>query len=166
MSSPGPQPPVRPTDVAALHDRLRRRGATVAVAESLTAGLLAAALTEPPGASASFRGGVVVYASDLKVSLGGVPQAVLDAHGAVSAEVAAALAAGVRRRLTASFGVALTGVAGPDSPDGHPVGLVFVAVSGGRQPLVRRLTLAGDRRSVRGGAVAAALELLAEAVTG
>lgn len=155
-----------PVDVAALHERLRRQGATVAVAESLTAGLLAAALTEPPGASGSFRGGVVVYASDLKVSLGGVPPAVLDAHGAVSAEVAAALAAGVRGRLAASYGVALTGVAGPEPADGHPVGLVFVAVAGGRKPLVRKLTLAGDRRSIRAGAVAAALELLADAVIG
>jgi nicotinamide-nucleotide amidase len=141
--------------------RLRAAGQTVAVAESLTAGLLGAALTDVPGSSAVFRGGVQVYATDLKASLAGVPDDVLARHGAVSAETAAALADGVRGRLGADWGVGLTGVAGPDPQEGKPPGTVHVAVAGpGQDPLVRSRRLPGDRARVRLLAVAVALDLL------
>jgi PncC family amidohydrolase len=143
-----------------IHRMLRERGHTVAVAESLTGGLLGGALTEMPGSSASFRGGVIAYATDLKESLAGVPGPLLDAEGPVSAEVAASMAAGVRDRLGATYGVALTGVAGPDPQDGHPPGTVFVGVAAPAAGHVRALTLPGDREEVRRAAVVAALELL------
>jgi nicotinamide-nucleotide amidase len=141
--------------------RLAARGQTVAVAESLTAGLAGAALTEVPGSSAVFRGGVQVYATDLKARLAGVPQDVLDAHGAVSAQTAAAMADGVRRACDADWGLALTGVAGPDSQEGQPPGTVHVAVAGpGGQTGVRSRRLPGDRQRVRLLAVTLGLDLL------
>lgn len=150
-------------DVAAsVHAVLLARGGTVAVAESLTGGLLGAALTSTPGSSATFRGGFVVYATDLKETVAGVPGPLLDAEGPVSAQVAAALAAGARDRLGATYGVGLTGVAGPDAQDGHPVGTVYVAVAGPGGGDVRTLALAGDRASIRAAAVAAALDLLVD----
>jgi nicotinamide-nucleotide amidase len=150
-------------DVAALLKRLASRGETLAVAESLTGGLLAATVVEVPGASAVFRGGLVVYATDLKASLAGVPSPLLYARGPVDPEVAAALAAGVRRRCGADWGVATTGVAGPDPADGVPVGTVYVAVAGPHSAgEVRRLDLGGDRAQIREAAVAAALDLLDE----
>lgn len=145
---------------ADIHRLLAARGETVAVAESLTAGLLGAALTEMPGSSATFRGGVIVYATELKESLAGVPGPLLDAQGPVSAEVAAAMAAGVRDRLGATYGVALTGVAGPDPQGGHPPGTLFVAVAAPDGGHVRQLTVPGDRAEVRRAAVVVALELL------
>jgi nicotinamide-nucleotide amidase len=151
---------------ARVHELLRAQEATVAVAESLTGGLLGAALTSTPGSSATFRGALVVYATDLKQSLAGVPGPLLDAEGPVSAHVAAALAAGARDRLTATYGVGLTGVAGPDPQDGHDVGTVFAAVAGPGGGEVRALRLTGDRAAIRAGAVAAALGLLAEVVHG
>ena len=140
--------------------RLRDGGETVAVAESLTAGLVGATLTQVPGSSAVFRGGLLVYATDLKASLAGVPQAVLAEHGAVSARTACALAEGVRLRLGATYGLALTGVAGPDAQEGHPPGTVFVAVADGVGVTSRALRLPGDRERVRLLAVTAALDLL------
>ena len=148
------------TTAAAVHQLLLARGDTVAVAESLTGGLLAAALTDTAGASATFRGGLVVYATDLKATLAAVPEPLLSSHGAVSAEVAAALAAGARDRLGATYGVGVTGVAGPDPQEGQPPGTVFVAVAGPGSGDVRRLTLAGDRPAVRTGAVDAAIGML------
>lgn len=151
------------TDAADIHAALVRRGETLAVAESLTGGLLAARLTETPGASTTFRGGLVVYATDLKTSLAGVPASLLVEHGPVHEEVALALARGACRVCDADWGVGLTGVAGPDSQGGRPVGTVCIAVvrgdttgfSGCRQ-------LAGGRQEVRAGAVQAALDSLAE----
>lgn len=148
------------TDLLALHERLRAARATVAVAESLTGGLLCAALTETPGASATMRGGVVVYATELKAVLAGVPAALLAERGPVDRDVAAALAAGVRTRLAATFGVGVTGVAGPDPQDGHPVGTVFAAVAGPSGDRVDALRLSGDRGEIRSAAVAACLALL------
>ena len=102
-------------------------GQTVATCESLTAGLLAATLADVPGASAALRGGLVTYATDLKHTLARVPQEVLVAHGPVARETAIAMARGVRDVCGADWGVSLTGVAGPDPQDGHPVGEVWVA---------------------------------------
>jgi nicotinamide-nucleotide amidase len=141
---------------------LKARRATVAVAESLTGGLLTAALTSPAGASAVVRGGLVVYATDLKAALAGVPAPLLDAQGAVSPDVAAALAAGARDRLGATYGLSLTGVAGPDPQGDTPVGTVFAGIAGPGGGEVRRLALAGDRAAIRAGSVRAALDLLAE----
>jgi len=147
-----------------VHGLLAARGATVAVAESLTGGLLGAALTDMPGASRTFRGGVLAYATDLKGALLGVPHPLLEAEGAVSAQVAAAMAAGIRDRLGATYGVALTGVAGPDLQEGHPAGTVFVAVAGPSGGQVRALRLPGGRAEIRSGAVDAALEMLRDVV--
>ncbi len=147
--------------IDALVRRLVERGETLAVAESLTGGLLAAEIVSVPGVSATFRGGVVVYATDLKHRLGGIPEPMLTAHGPVDPEVAAALAAGVRRTCTSDWGLATTGVAGPAAQGGVPVGTVYVAVAGpGNTGEVREVHLAGDRAAVRAGAVEAALDLL------
>jgi nicotinamide-nucleotide amidase len=151
---------------AALIATLTRRGQTLAVAESLTGGLVAAALTEVPGASAVFRGAVVAYATDLKAALLGVDAAVLAEHGAVSPDVAGAMATGVRARLGATFGLATTGVAGPDAAEGKPVGTVYIAASSGEpgrpggQTQVRHLALHGNRDDIRGQTVAQVLALL------
>jgi nicotinamide-nucleotide amidase len=156
--SAGP-PPATPKQVL---DALVAAGATVAVAESLTGGLLTAALTEPAGASNAVRGGLVVYATDLKATLAGVPVPLLDAEGPVSPDVAGALAAGARDRLGATYGLGVTGVAGPDPQGGRPVGTVYVALAGPRGGRVQQLTLSGDRAAIRAAAVDAALaELLA-----
>jgi nicotinamide-nucleotide amidase len=140
--------------------RLRARGQTVAVAESLTGGLVAAALTDIPGSSASFRGGIVSYATELKASLLGVDAAMLARHGAVYAPVAAAMATGVRTRLGASYGLATTGVAGPEPQDGQPVGTVHIAVSADDDTVVQTIALAGNRGQVRRLTVENALGLL------
>jgi nicotinamide-nucleotide amidase len=142
-------------------NRLAIRGQTIAVGESLTGGMFAAALTAVPGASAVFRGGVVSYATDLKASLLGVPAALLDAHGAVHPAVASAMAEGARQRMTATVGAATTGVAGPDPQDGQPVGTVYIAVSSaGGGTAVRSLALSGDRRQIRQATVDRLLGLL------
>lgn len=150
-------------DPARLLAALRARDATVAVAESLTAGLVCARLADAPGVSKALRGGVVVYATDLKATLGGVPAKVLDVHGPVSEPTARALASGVRFRLAATYGLAVTGVAGPDPQQGLPVGTVFAAISGPRDAdQVRRLELTGDRAAIRRAAADATLQLLAD----
>jgi nicotinamide-nucleotide amidase len=141
-------------------DLLAERRQTLAVAESLTGGLIAATITEVPGASAVLRGGVVAYATELKAVLLDVPRRLLDMHGPVHPEVAAAMADGARLRLGASFGVSATGVAGPDPQDGHPPGTVHIAVSAEGDNVVRTVALAGDRAAVRGQTVAASLALL------
>jgi len=140
---------------------LLARGLTVAVAESLTGGLLSAALSRSPGASKTFRGGLVVYATDLKTTLAGVPQPLLDAQGPVSTDVAAALARGVRHRLDADLGIGITGVAGPDPVGELPPGTVFMAVAGEGVGEVIRADLTGSRAEIREAAVAAALRALA-----
>jgi nicotinamide-nucleotide amidase len=144
---------------------LTARGQTLAVAESLTGGLLAAALTSVPGASAVFRGGVIAYATDLKAAILGVPADLLECRGAVDPEVAAAMATGVRSRMAATIGAATTGVAGPDPSDGKPVGTVYIAVSVGpgapvASMAVRSLALRGSRDEIRRETVARCLRLL------
>jgi nicotinamide-nucleotide amidase len=135
---------------------------TLATAESLTGGLVAATIVEVPGVSAVFRGGVVVYATELKHALAGVPEDLLKERGAVDPDVALALAAGARERCDADWGVATTGVAGPEPQDGKPVGLVYVAVAGPAGTTVRELRLAGSRAEIRGGSVTAVLDLLTD----
>jgi nicotinamide-nucleotide amidase len=148
------------TTPAAVSARLGEIGATVAVAESLTGGLLCAALTDPAGASAIVRGGLVVYATDLKSALAGVSEALLAERGAVDPDVALALARGARSRLDATFGVGVTGVAGPDPQDGKPVGTVFAAVAGPPGDVVQDYRLTGERAAIRAAAVQVCLALL------
>jgi nicotinamide-nucleotide amidase len=148
---------------------LTERGQHIAVAESLTGGLLAAALTGIPGASAAFRGAVVAYATELKATILGVPAGLLERHGAVHPDVAAEMAAGVRRQLGAAVGAATTGVAGPDPADGQPVGTVYIAVStgpaaAGPGSTVRSLALRGSRDQIRRETVAQCLRLLLTAL--
>jgi nicotinamide-nucleotide amidase len=140
------------------------RDETVATAESLTGGLVAAALTTVPGSSAVVRGGVVAYATELKAALLGVPADLLERHGAVHGAVAEAMAEGARDRLGASTGVATTGVAGPDPAEGKPVGMVFVAVAGPGGLASRQLALTGDREEIRAATVASVLGLLISAL--
>lgn len=149
---------VAPALVAALTER----GETVATAESLTAGLVCATLTEVPGSSAVVRGGLVVYATDLKARLAGVDAALLARHGAVHPEVAAQLAAGARDRCDADWGLGLTGVAGPSAQDGVEPGVVYLGLAWAGKKTVRTHHFEGDRRAVRTKAVLAALELLWE----
>lgn len=134
----------------------------MAVAESLTGGLVAAALTDIPGASVVVRGGVLAYATDVKAHVLGVNEVLLAQVGAVDADVAEQMASGVRSLMGATYGLATTGVAGPDRVDGKPVGTVYVAVVGPDSSRVKALSLSGDRGDIRAGSVLAALTLLAE----
>lgn len=140
--------------------RLAVAGQTLAVAESLTGGLLAARLVDIPRASAVFRGAIVAYTTDLKQVLLGVDADLLARHGAVQAQVAAQMAGGVRERLGATWGLATTGVAGPDPQDGRPPGTVFVGLAGPDGVRTVNFVLTGDRAQVRGATVDAALALL------
>src|SRR5689334_1952819 len=132
---------------------LRERRQSLAAAESLTGGLLAATIVDVPGASVVFRGGLVVYATDLKRDLAGVPGPLLAERGPVDPDVALALADGARRVCRADWGVATTGVAGPDPQNGIPVGTLYVACRGPAGGEVRGMTLDGDRPGIRAGAV-------------
>jgi nicotinamide-nucleotide amidase len=153
------------TDVVRL---LTVRGQTLAVAESLTGGLVAAEITSVPGASKAFLGSVTAYATALKQELLGVDAGLLAARGAVDPQVAAQMAAGVRKALGADWGIATTGVAGPEPQDGQPVGTVFVAVDGpsgadsGSAPggKVEALRLNGDRAEIRRESVRSVLAVL------
>jgi nicotinamide-nucleotide amidase len=149
-----------PSTAERVHAALLARSETVAAAESLTAGLFCATLATVPGASATLRGGAVVYATDLKTTLAGVPAELLAAHGPVSEATAAALAEGVRTRCGATWGVGLTGVAGPDPVEGHGAGRVYLGLSDGLLTVVHELDLPGDRAAVREGAVETALARL------
>jgi nicotinamide-nucleotide amidase len=148
------------SDAIPLLEALRERGATLACAESLTGGLLCATLVAAPGASDVVRGAVVAYAVDLKATLLGVDEQVLTRHGAVSEATARAMAMGVAARLRATYGLATTGVAGPDPSEGKPAGTVHVAVSGPGLDAHAELCLTGDRQAVREQAVAAVVALL------
>jgi nicotinamide-nucleotide amidase len=151
---------------AGVLSELGRRGETLASAESLTGGLVGLLLTDVPGASASYLGGVISYATRLKSTLAGVDAATLATLGPVAERTAAEMARGVAERCNADWGVATTGVAGPESQDGHPVGEVFVAVShpAGALLRVRELSLKGERAAIREQAAEAALTLLADAL--
>jgi nicotinamide-nucleotide amidase len=155
-------------DVAAqVLDLLVEHGETVAVAESLTGGLVAAGITAVPGSSRVFRGSVTAYATDLKRELLGVDGALLDERGAVDEGVGRGMAEGARTVLGASWGLATTGVAGPEPQDGQPVGTVFVAVAGpGGRTAVRELKLEGGRAEIRRLSVTSALGLLRDELAG
>ncbi len=144
---------------------LGMRHLNLAAAESCTGGLLSQRLTAIPSSSSAFWGGAVVYAEEMKTLLCDVPKALIDTHGAVSPEVARALAEGIRRRAGTSFGIGITGLAGPGGgppgPDEHkPVGLVYIALADEQDTQVRELNLPGDRERVRLWATQHALELL------
>jgi nicotinamide-nucleotide amidase len=145
---------------------LLERGETVATAESLTAGMVTSALTTVPGSSAVVRGGLVVYATDLKASLAGVPAALLAEHGAVHPDVALALAAGARTACGADWGIGLTGVAGPDPQDRVSPGRVYVGIAGPAGATCHTLDLTGGRHAVRAASVVAALSALHAVLTG
>jgi nicotinamide-nucleotide amidase len=147
--------------VRRLHDRLVGGGLTLAVAESCTGGLLASAITDQPGSSAYFKGGVVAYSNELKERLLEVPRDLLERHGAVSAEVAQAMAEGARRRLAADVALSVTGIAGPEA-DGteKPVGLTHIWLAVGEGGEGRRFVFPGDRWANRRQAVKEALGLL------
>lgn len=159
----GARPAARPGGTAArVLELLAARGETLAVAESLTGGLVAARLTDVPGASRVFRGSVTAYATELKRELLGVDGTLLAERGAVDAGVARQMAGGVRTALSADWGLATTGVAGPEPQDGQPVGTVFVAVAGpaGHSAQGRGVRLNGDRAGIREETVEAVLALL------
>lgn len=137
---------------------------TIATAESCTGGLLGAALTATAGSSAYVRGGITAYANDLKADHLGVGRHLLVTHGAVSAEVAMAMAMGASERFRATIGVGITGVAGPDASEEKPAGLVFVAVAGLGSGQVLRLSKDLGREANRASAVHAALRLCLEFV--
>lgn len=146
--------------LAALIGVLKGRGATLASAESLTGGRVAARLTSVPGVSAVYAGGVVSYQNAVKVDVLGVPAEVVANHGVVSAACARAMAEGVRRLLGTTYGVSTTGVAGPDRQEGKPVGTVYVAVAGPGGVQVETLALEGDREAIQHASVEAVLSVL------
>lgn len=137
-------------------------GQTLATAESLTAGLVGAALGAVPGASAVYRGGVISYALEVKSALLGVDPDLLARCGAVDPEVARQMADGARRACAADWAVSTTGVAGPEPHGGQPVGTVWIGVAGPDGALARELGLSGDRRQIRRASAEAALEMLLE----
>ena len=144
----------------AVLDRLGERNETVATAESLTGGLVCATLVDAPGASDVVRGAVVAYTPDVKSQMLGVDDRLISSNGTVDGEVAHQMAEGTRLRLGATWGIATTGNAGPDSSEGKPVGTVFIAVAGPGASSVRELALSGSRNEIRRSTTAAALSLL------
>ena len=159
----------RPSDAERLVNRLKELGWTLGVAESLTGGAVAASVVSVPGASAVLRGGIVAYATDIKQTVLGVDATLLAAHGPVHPRVARQMAEGVRRVLgreddAADVGIATTGIAGPVSPDGQPVGTVHLAVSTPLGSRVESLVLTGDRQEIRAEAAALALRLAFDAL--
>jgi nicotinamide-nucleotide amidase len=158
--------PVAPSE-RALAERLQGiclgRGLTLALAESCTGGLIAAAITEIPGSSGYFLGSVVSYSDAAKSGLLDVPEAALAAHGAVSAQVAKAMAAGARARFGAALAGSVTGIAGPEGgSEAKPVGLAYIGIDDGSAVEVRRFIFDGDRTAIRGAAARATLEWLIE----
>jgi nicotinamide-nucleotide amidase len=154
--------------VALLRGEGDAKAHTIAVGESCTGGLLAARLTNPPGASAYMLGGVVAYSNEVKIAEVGVARATLERHGAVSCEVAQALAVGIRARMGTDVGVGVTGIAGPDGGSEHkPVGLVWTCVAGpDGASLTRSVRLPGARPDIRERAVTVAMHLIRRLLTG
>ena len=156
-----------PSLEAAVLALLKERGLTLGSAESCTGGLIAKRMTDLPGASAVFRGGVVSYTNAVKAGVLGVPEELLEKHGAVSGPVARAMAQGARQVLGCDLAVSATGVAGPDPDDrGNPVGLVYVALAAGEDTWVRELQLGKGRERVRTVAASNAFDLVRRYLTG
>jgi nicotinamide-nucleotide amidase len=144
---------------------LQMRSMTLAVAESCTGGLLAERITSLSGSSRYFLGGAVVYSNELKTQFANVPKALIDKHGAVSREVAASMAEGIRKRCLASYGVGITGVAGPGGgTEQKPVGLVYIALAGEEGTQVVERNFPGDRQRIRQFASEQALEMIRRAL--
>ncbi len=142
---------------------LRKRGWTLATCESLTGGMLGATLTAVPGASTVYRGGLITYVSDLKATLAQVDSTWIARHGVVNERTAAQMAEGARRSCGAHWGIATTGVAGPTTQDGEPVGTVWIGLAGpGEEPCAQRYLFEGDRAAIRLATVDAALALVLE----
>lgn len=152
--------PLVTDDARALVADLTVRRQSLATAESLTGGLMAATLAGVPGASVVLRGGLITYLEETKISLAGVAPQVLDAVGPVAAPTARALAVGARQRCASTWGVGLTGVAGPEPHGGHPVGTVFLGLAGPVDTEVVELALSGTRWDIRVGAVNEAIARL------
>ena len=142
---------------------LTARGETLAVAESCSGGLIAHRITNVPGSSSYFLGGLVAYSNDVKAALLGVSPAVLEEHGAVSEPVARQMVEGVRDRFGSDFGAAVTGIAGPGGGSAEkPVGLVYIAVAGNNGSRVERCHFSGDREEVKAQTAETALKMLLE----
>lgn len=155
---------MKPTPSSDLIACLTERRETLACAESLTGGLLCAEFVSVPGASAVVRGAIVAYASQIKAGLLAVNKELLDTRGAVNADVVEQMATGAREKLGATYGIATTGVAGPDPQDGEPVGTVYVGVATPTGVTSRLLRLNGDRTAIRNQTVSSAISLLSEIV--
>lgn len=148
-----------------LLDKIKKSGFTLATAESLTGGLVAATLISQPGSSDYFQGGIVAYSNALKITLLGVAPEVIDRHGAVSEECVRAMAWGIRQKLKVDMAVATTGVAGPDGATfNKPVGLVWISVASEEGTRSRRCIFTGDRLQITELSVQAALDLLSESL--
>jgi nicotinamide-nucleotide amidase len=150
--------------VADVLDRLAASGETVAVAESLTGGLVCSTLITPAGASRVIVGGIVAYQTDVKATVLGVSESLLAERGAVDPDVAREMARHVRAKFGATIGLATTGVAGPDQQDGVSVGTVFVALVSDRDDVVQRFEFAGSRDEIRRHTVSAAIKLLENSI--
>jgi len=161
--APGSESPVDPL-ARELGAQLKKGRMTLSVAESCTGGLLASLVTDQPGSSAYFMGGVVAYADEVKRAQLGVPATLLTRHGAVSREVALAMAEGVRTRLGTTLAASITGIAGPDAEGSKPVGLTYIAIATPRGTTCDEYIFSGDRWSNRRQAAGQALRLLIEAV--
>jgi nicotinamide-nucleotide amidase len=146
----------------ALHGRLVELGHTVSVAESLTGGLMSVVLTDAPGTSVTFRGGLVVYCTELKHTIAGVRNEDLERFGPVHARIAEQLASGARQRMESDYGIGVTGVAGPGEQDGRPVGEVFIAISSRSHVKAKRYQLVGNREEIRMATVASAISDLVD----
>ncbi len=144
-----------------VHLLLRAGGSTVATAESLTGGRLAVRFTDVPGASETYLGGVVTYATELKSSVLDVPAEVIDEHGVVSAECARAMASGARALTGATYALSTTGVAGPSQQEGKDAGTVYVGICGPGLLEVVELALSGDRTSIQEQTCEQAMQALA-----
>jgi PncC family amidohydrolase len=158
--------PISRATVAEEVSRLAALGRTFAVAESCSGGLIAHRITDVPGASACFVGGIVAYSNDAKEALLGVSPEVLAECGAVSDPVARQMAEGVRDRMRADYGIGVTGIAGPDGgTEKKPVGLVYIAVADGSETVVTRNLFDGQRQQVKSQAADRALEMLGERIS-
>lgn len=143
-----------------LIKKMTENGDSLAVAESLTGGLLLSELISIPGASNVIQGGIVCYSTKSKIDVLGVPGEIIHQFGAVSAETASEMASKVALKFAAKVGIATTGVAGPDNQEGKPVGQVHLAIAGPNGVELLELQISGDRDQIRSAAVAAAIDLL------